>query len=386
MITYTTRLIAENREDSAALLKILEWHRLVVNEASAAHFGAKKNSIVDLHAKVYGKTRLSHPEIPSQIVIRAEHECLSGYRSAKSNKHKLSAPIQKKALSCQLDKRLCSKDKKNPYAIRITTAEGRKTFSFQMYPKLKGLLDSFQYKDPKIYAREGQLWIALTFDTDVPKIENPKLALGVDFGIRVSAACSDGRLIIDREFNAQKRRLRYLKRCLQSKGTKPAHHHLRKLSRRERNRNKNQTHLLANAILRTDADTIAVENLKGIKAKKNRFQNKNRISQVPLFDLRVKLAYKALRLGKQVVAVNPYMTSQTDSLTGKVEGERKGRRFYAKSGLIYDADLNAARNIGQRSKLPVSYGNILDGQGVVNRPIVCKSLGRKALGVTSFEL
>jgi transposase len=63
-------------------------------------------------------------------------------------------------------------------------------------------------------------------------------------------------------------------------------------------------------------------------------------------------------------------------LTGKVEGERRGRRFYAKSELVYDADLNAARNIGNRSKLPVSLGGnaLLDGQGIVNCPNnVCKS-------------
>lgn len=68
------------------------------------------------------------------------------------------------------------------------------------------------------------------------------------------------------------------------------------------------------------------------------------------------------------------MTSQTDCLTDKLEGERKGRRFYAKSGLVYDADLNASRNIANRSKLPVSYGNILDGQGIVSCPNVCKPI------------
>lgn len=52
----------------------------------------------------------------------------------------------------------------------------------------------------------------------------------------------------------------------------------------------------------------------------------------------------------------------------KTEGVRRGCRFYAKSGIVYDADLNAARNIGNRSKLPVSYGNILDGQASVNTP------------------
>ena len=71
------------------------------------------------------------------------------------------------------------------------------------------------------------------------------------------------------------------------------------------------------------------------------------------------------------------MTSQTDSLTGKIEGDRKGRRFYTKSGPILDSDLNASRNIGSRSKHPISYGNILDGQAVVTRLNSCKDALRE---------
>jgi len=358
-------------------MQILEWQRFVVNEASKLQFGGK-NSIVDLHAKVYRKIRDSNPEIPSQVIIRAEQECLSRYRSAESNKHVLKQAPVKKALSSRLDKRLYSRDKKDASVIKITTSGGRKTFKLQLYPKLESLIKTYIYKDPEIYVRNGEIWIGLVFDVAPVQPESPKLALGVDLGVRVSAACSDGRLIIDKKFNAEKRRLRYLKRCLQSKGTKSAKRHLKKLRRRERNKNRNQTHAIANAILRTEADTITLENLKGVKAKKHKFQNKNRISQVPLFELRQKLTYKALLLGKRVVAVNPAYTSQTDSITGKREGERKGRRFYAKNGLVYDADLNAARIIGQRSKLPVSYGNILDGQGVITRPIVYKPLARES--------
>lgn len=62
---------------------------------------------------------------------------------------------------------------------------------------------------------------------------------------------------------------------------------------------------------------------------------------------------------------------QIDHVTGKKEGDRKGRRFYAKNGKIYDSDINGAINIGLRSKLPVSQTNNLTyGQANVNSPIV----------------
>lgn len=122
-----------------------------------------------------------------------------------------------------------------------------------------------------------------------------------------------------------------------------------------------------------------LEDLSGIKKKKVKWQNKNRISQVPFFMLRTILTYKALLHGKQVITVNPAYTSQIDSRTGKKDGERKGRRFIGKDGVVLDADINAAINIANRSKHPASIGNYLDGQAVVNRPIVYKSLKEKSL-------
>jgi IS605 OrfB family transposase len=342
------------------------------NLCSIELFESNKIGLVELHNKCYKKIRKLHPNIPSQIIIKAEQECLSKYKTCRSNKHKLKKPIIKTNLSITLDKRLFSKDKKDKYSIRITTSDKRKSFKLNMYDRLKSIYDKYQYRDPSLYVKNNKIYI--TFPFDIPVEQQPQdLCLGVDLGVRISAATSDGRLIKDKKFNGEKRRLRFLKRKLQSKNTRSARKHLKKLKRKEHNKNKNQTHHIANKILETNANVIALENLKGIKAKKHKKQNKNYISQVPLYELRRVLTYKANNSGKHIVLVNPAYTSQTDCMSGKLEGIRKGRRFYSKNGLIYDADINAARNIGKRSKLPVSCGNILDGQGVVNHPHECKS-------------
>lgn len=381
MISYNTELLTNNQDDYAALISLLEHHKTVFNIASQEQFKEKKNSIVILHSKVYHNVRKSHPNINSQVIIKAEQECLSSYRSAKSNKHKLKSPIEKKNLSMRLDKRLYSFPTNK--SLRITTTNGKKEFKFKLYPKLVELLTKYKYSDPLIHINDGKLFISLPFDNKIDKIKQ-KLALGVDLGIRRPAAMSDGRIIIDRKFNGDKRKLRHIKDELKSKGTKSSRKHLNNLRHKEHNTNKNQTHLISNEILKTNAGTIVLENLNGIKAKKHKFQNKNGISQVPLFELRRILTYKAENQGKTVLLVSPAYTSQIDSSTGKREGERRGCRFIAKSGIVYDADLNAARNIGNRSKLPVSYGNILDGQASVNRLNVCKS--PKSLEVLQAQL
>lgn len=376
MLSYNTKIICSNKQDLIDLRQILIKQQECFNYISIIQYnlGLKNLNIKDLHLNSYFQTKSLFPNIPTQVIIRSEQEILSSYRSVISNKHKINTAIKKSNPSIRLDKRLYSKNKLNPYSIKITTINKRKIFEFILYPKLKSLLDQYEYCDPLLYIKNNEIWISFTFDTKPKNKSIQSLCLGVDLGIRVPVALSDGNIIIDKKFNGDKRKLRHLKRELQSTGTKSARKHLKQIRRKEKNKNKNQTHLLANFILKAKADTIALENLKGIKAKKHKKQNKNRISQVPLFDLRRILEYKANNMNKHVVLVNPAYTSQIDSISNKKEGERKGRRFYSKSGLIYDADINAARNIGNRSKLPVLYGNILDGQAVVNQPIVCKSI------------
>ena len=366
----------KSQEDFDSLKSILDMHSIVFNYASPLQFTEKKNSLMVLHSKVYGNIRKLYPDIPSQVVIKAEQECLASYKSTKSNKHKLKSPIVKKNLSMRLDKRLYSKDKNDKYSIKITTTNGRQSFKFVVYPRLKELMDKYQYCDPLIYENNGKLFISFCFENKPKEQQKQKLALGVDIGIRRSAALSDGRIVIDRKFNGNKRKLRHLKDCLKSKGTKSARKHLNKLRHKEHNQNKNQTHSISNEVLKTDADTIVLENLKGIKKKKNKYQNKRNISQVPMFELRRIITYKAENMGKTITLVRPSYTSQTDSVTGKIEGERRGCRFYSKNGLIYDADINASINIAKLSKLPVSQTHYLTyGQVKVNSPIVCKPLG-----------
>lgn len=377
MLTYNAELegISENLEN---LREILCWHQHTYNSASVKWFcqGLNlKNSIKDFHNLFYEEFRKSNTWVPSQVVIRAEQECLSAYRSVKSNKHKIWKPIKKKKLSMRLDKRLYSqKDKNDKTKIWITTSKGRQEFKIKGYSKLNELMSKHCFCDPLIFERNGKIYISLTFDIPVTESKQ-KSCLGVDLGKRISAACSDGRLIRDKKYNKRQRKLRYQKRQLQKKNTKSAKRKLKKIRRKEQNRSVNQTHLIVNEILKTDADVIVIEDLTKIKAKKKKYQNKNSISQVPFYRIRQVLSYKARMLSKHLVVINPAYTSQTDSITHKKDGTRKGRRYYSKSGLIYDSDVNASINIAQKSDLPLSppicKNWMLDGAGrIVNLPNV----------------
>jgi IS605 OrfB family transposase len=368
IITYTTKLVFESDDAKQLVIKTLELHRDAVNACLKLHYGTKHNSIVDLHKKFYKNYRSENPELPSQIVIKSEQECLSIYRSIKSNRHKIDTPPIKKKLSLQLDKRLYTW---NGETLRITTIDKRVNTKLYTYAKLQCFLGKYKFKDPKIFVRGNDIFVSLPFEIPID-ISQPKLALGVDLGIRRFAVTSEGKAFQDKHYLKQKRKLRYLKRCLRSKGTKSAKRHLKKIRHKEHNSTKNFAHHLVNKILDTKANVIVLEDLDCVKlkSKKHHKQNKNRISQVPFGLIKQILSYKAGLVGKQVVLVNPAYTSQIDCVTGKRDGIRQGCRYYSTSGIIYDADYNASLNIAQSTKLPVSRSNTPIWQVDVSQPIV----------------
>lgn len=365
-IALKTKLICGPNEKE----KILEFLRLeqdIFNFCSDKFYGQKVNSIKILHNLCYHSAKEKFPNAKSQLIIKSEQRVLSVYRSIKSNKHKINSPPVKKRLSIQLDKRLFTF--KGDY-FTLTTLGRRVKCDFVKYDKLIKAFSQGKLCDPSLLVKNGEIYIQFVFYIPTEEVK-PKLAVGVDLGYRRYAATSEGKILIDKNYNKQRRHIRYLKRCLQSKGSRSAKRHLNKVRHKEHNMSKNFNHHLANAILDTKANVIVIEDLKVNKLKKNKHKgkNSNRKTQVCLSELRRILTYKAALKNKLVVCVNPKFTSKLDCMSDK-EGIRKGCRFYSSNGLVYDSDINAAINIAKRSKLPFSQGNLLDGQASIKTPIV----------------
>jgi IS605 OrfB family transposase len=380
MRSYNTRLSFESQEEFQKVLDFLKAQRDCVNAGYAKAFTLEKLSIVEFHHKFYHEYMKGHA-VPSQLVIRAEKEVLASYRSMKSNKHEKSVP-EKVNLSCRLDKRIYTL---KGSTIRLTTLENRINAQIQLYPHLSEILESQTPCDPLIFERNGEIWISLAF-TDPEVKFTPRLAVGIDLGVRRLAATSEGKLFIDKKFNGRIRKIRHNKRALQSKGTKGSRRKLRKIARREARMKRSMLHSLANKLLQTPANVLVLEDLTKIKFKVKRRPGSK---QTSFAGLRQILTYKAPLVGKRVVTVSPYYTSQIDCLSGNREGERKGTRFYQtvkNGGAVLDADLNAACNIAFRysgskigAKLPVSWLTPLDGQARVNSPIAFKSTRESGL-------
>ena len=317
--------------------------------------------IKPVHHELYYSLRDMFPRLSSQIIIKCEQEAIQLIKiirsQAKTLHQEVPNEITKSKYSLRLYKCLYSKLSEDNINLISNTPNKRDIISFYIYPKLHEMFSRYKTSDPIIFLRNGKLYLSIGFEIPTLNLQNNQV-LGIDLGCKRLVTTSNGQIIDNKKAKARKRQIRHLKRILKSK---KRFQHLKKLSHKEHNFNKNYTHWIANQVLKLPEATYVLEDLTGIKRTTsknkdghNRKNHNNRMSQVPFFMLRNILTYKAQTCGKQVVTVSPAYTSQIDSISGKKDGIRSGCRYYSKSGLIYDADWNAAINIKNRFEHPIS--------------------------------
>jgi len=369
--TYNVKLIFEGDEDKQSVINSLALKRTAFNIISEIRLGMKKcNGIMPLHQRSYYKIREQFPELPSQYIIKAEQDVIAKYKTIRANRHRITEPVLTTSLNIQLDKRIYTWVGQDD--IKLTTAYGRVTAKLMKYDKLNELFDKFGLQDPALFCRNGEVFLSVVFDDGVKQLKGKK-CIGIDLGLKRLSATSEGNIIKGNEFNGVKRKIRFNKRKLQSKNSHSGRVKLKKLKRKEYNFSKHYTHHVVNNILTTSANVLVLEDLSKIKKKNRGKRFNNRLSQMPFFQLRTILTYKAIALGKKVELVNPHYTSQLD-YRGLENGKRKGCRYYGVDGKVLDSELNAANNIGLRYSPKHSVTcSALDGQAKVNTPIVSVS-------------
>jgi len=321
--------------------------------------------LVPVHNACYNKLREAFPQIPSQGIIRVQKSVLAALRSIRSNKHKNASAPKRKQLSLQLDKRLYSNLSVNGISLSNGKPQKRELCGFILYDKVRELFSTCSFADPTIFARNGRLFLSVPFE--VPSLPcKDNTAIGVDLGVKRLFVTSEGKSFVDKGYLKERRKLRYLKRCLQSKGSHSSKRHLRKVSNKERNLSKDMVERSTNALLSSsDASIVVIEDLSKIKVKTSktkdgfkRTRHNNMLSQVPFYMFKERLTHKAQLVGKRVETVSPAFTSQTDSRTNKRDGIRNGCNYVCSDGVVLDADWNAAVNIAHRANHPLSSSEL----------------------------
>jgi IS605 OrfB family transposase len=245
---------------------------------------------------------------------------------------------------------------------------------FQMDVLTRGLI-----KQSDLILRRDGKWF-LNVAVTLPDVLEQKVAdvLGVDLGIAIIAADSDGNKFSGNKLNKIRHRNQALRRKLQSKGTPSAKRLLKKRSRKESRFVADTNHKISKQIVSLAKRTsrgIAIEELDGIRGRiKARLQERTTLHGWSFAQLGMFLDYKAKRAGLPLVKVDPRFTSQRCNECGHTEkANRKTRdEFLCKAcGHSAHADTNGAMNIRLRgleilgsgffsnpNAELISYGNI----------------------------
>lgn len=202
-------------------------------------------------------------------------------------------------------------------------------------------------------------------DPDADPVDGPPM--GVDLGVRNTAATSNGTLHDGLRRRAFKENRMRIRASLQSKGTRGAKRVLSRLSGYEARRIRHENHEVSRSIVseaqRHQCGIIRLEQLTGIRSR-TKIWNKHSNRMVAGWSfgqLQGFIEYKSTHLGIQVEYVNPRNTSKSCSGCGNM-GIRKQDRFFCLTCGEKHADLNASLNISRGGVVlaqPESTPNII---------------------------
>lgn len=341
-------------EQRALLLATMERFNTACDWLAGEAFAAKSADKIKLQREHYATLR-SKFDLSAQMAVRCISKVCEVYKRDKSKK-----PAFKSHGAVPYDQRLLSF--KAMDRVSMLTLNGRQTIPFVAGEYHKAQMQAARGQCDLIL-RKGRWYLYVTVDVPDGAPIEPKEWLGVDLGIRNLATDSDGEVHSGAGVEKVRVRIQKLRTDLQACGSRSARRHLKRLAGKEKRFRADVNHTISKQLVTKAQGTtrgIALEELSGIRERTTvRKAQRAQHGSWAFFQLRSFIAYKAKRVGVQVVFVNPRDTSRTCPRCQHCEKANRPSQaeFKCKScGFSQHADVVAATNIARRA--------------AVNQPIV----------------
>ena len=251
------------------------------------------------------------------------------------------------------------KDGKKKRMLRLGKVPGL-IRCYNQSTKIDGIMKTCTVKR-KDMGRYSLYFACISYEpSPVPFKEPPKGPVGVDIGIHNIAALSDGTMFPnDLVFHKLKRTLKKHQRKLSrtSPGTKSygrIQTRINHLYEKIANHRKNNTEQISSYIIKNHSHIVMEDlSVKELRSRsRNRFMT-NGYNDASLGIVRKRIEDKASSAGREIILVDPKRTSQMCSRCDNiVEKDLSVREHICPHcGYTADRDVNAARNILQRSNL-----------------------------------
>jgi putative transposase len=392
-------------EQTKALDETIAQFTQAFNQVCAYGWQHQEKNGVRLHHETYRDTKVSCPGLVSDLLIQARVKATEALTSAFTWKKKHEASSTKKVerakkkgypiptfkpVKCPQSEVCPPRYNIHTYTldwkkqfVRLSTVTGKMSIPFTV-PHFSAKYQGHKIATADLISHHGKYWLHVVVNVPEPDIPVSDEVIGVDLGLNRPAVTSKRQFLGNGRWKEIDRRYFRLRRKLQSKGSKSAKRHLKKLSKRQARFRRDCDHVLSKRIVQNTPHgaTIVLENLKNIrenskigrgKQDKN-VSTKRRLHAWTFAQFYDFISYKAAECGIQVVKVDPRHTSQQCSRCGHQHRSNRQSQslFLCKNcGYCLNADLNAALNI--RQKYLASLGTSLASGELVTLPIVSVS-------------
>jgi putative transposase len=333
-------------EQSDALRRTLEAANKAADYISACAWNIGMFRQFDLHHLCYSKVREEFG-LTAQVAVRAISKVADAYKLDRETKRTFR-PLG----SIAYDARILSYSEDS---VSIWSLDGRLRIPFSCGDTQRVLLANRKGETDLAFVRGQWYLLATCAIPDAKPATGP--AMGVDLGIRNTAATSHGTLHPGACRQQFKERRNKVRASLQSRNNRRARRALKRLSGRERRRITWENHNLSKRIVAeaegTQSGVIRLERLTNIR-QRTRIWNKHSNRMVAgwsFAQLQSFVGYKAERSGIKIEYVEPAYTSQSCAQCGTL-GSRRGDVFSCTTCGTAHADVNAAVNIARGGAAP----------------------------------
>jgi putative transposase len=375
----TIRLkLTPDKETSEILSQTIEQYTWAFNDV--CYYGWQNNikNGVKLHDATYYHHR-NVTNLPSQLVCSARVKAAEAIKSAMALKRKKKEERPRAGFprkGTRFDKVSVPNSKHcairydarsytvwwNENRLSLVTIKGRVKFSFEIADYYQQYLEWKTTSADLFRDRQGRWWLHIVKQTESPIPPAPLNkggarqrggieVIGVDLGEINPATDNRGNFYGNREWKKIEDKTFELRRRLQSKGTKSAKRHLKKISGKQKRFRRDCDHVLSKRLVQSvnPGAIIVFEDLTNIRgsAKKRKAQRR-RFHGWSFKQFQNFVSYKALRKGVLVEYVDPRFTSQKCSFCGHISrSNRPSQAVFCCKKCSYSnhADINASLNI-----------------------------------------
>jgi len=334
-----------SEEDKETLKKTITLFNTVFNEVAQYGFEHKTHSKVSIHHATYKDIREKYPELPSSLVQGARDIACEALKGVKLKR----IPVAKTFSSIRYNQRVITYYLKTE-SVSIATVNGRIKATFNIPECYRYYIDwEVRSSTLKYDIKKDAFFLHVIFRKESPEHSGNRI-LGIDRGIVNIAVCSNNVFFNGKSIKNVRGKYAYLRKQLQSKGTKSAKRLLKKMSRKERRFVTDTNHCISKTIVNMPYNIFALEDLTSIRVQNRKGKDFNRkLNSWAFYQLAQFFEYKAEALGKRVIYVDPRFSSQKCSKCGDIrKSNRKGSSYHCRDcGFQIHADLNASRNIAQ---------------------------------------